>query len=471
MSFRSGICRLLFKPIRFVSAPCSPDGPEGPSAQIVSNISFQARATPPTSCCRSLILIALICFSSGGFCKTSQAADVRTSDWRILVPLGPGKPAPTTVTFVRVTLPSSILAESLAGLEDIRVVDGSATEVPYVLVVERSQALETNLPASILDRGVVPDQYQQLVCDLGEGKFLSNELRLETSARNFRRRVEILGSSDGNDWVRLKSGSHIFDQHEEFQFQNLRVAYPETGYRFLKLILWLDGGKPLDIVRVSALRVIRREVRPERVPARIVGRQEDVERKATDLLIETDLERQHLEACVPQVAQENFQRRAEVSFQDRERVWVKVGAGDLYRFKVGEIIEGQLRIPISDLNEKRFRLRIWNRDSPPLEVTSVVFERMPRVVVFQWDPSKSYRLFAGNAGANHPAYDLETATRRLDISQLPSCETGPVSPNPGYRPKETSKPWTEQHPVLLWSGLSFGVLCLGWMLLRTLREL
>ena len=147
----------------------------------------------------------------------------------------------------------------------------------------------------ILDRVIVPNQYQQVVCDLGEGNSYSNQLQLETSTQNFRRRGDLLGSADGKNWLQLKTGSHIFDHHEEFHYRNLRVVYPETSYRYLKLVLWLDGGTPLEIQGVRVARVIRKEVEPEKLPARIVRKQEDVKRKATDILLEIDLERQHLE--------------------------------------------------------------------------------------------------------------------------------------------------------------------------------
>ena len=44
-------------------------------------------------------------------------------------------------------------------------------------------------------------------------------------------------------------------------------------------------------------------------------------------------------------------------------------------------------------------------------------------------------------------------------------------PNAAFKEPKESRPWTEKHPVLLWTGLCVGVLLLGWILLRTLREM
>ena len=208
-------------------------------------------------------------------------------------------------------------------------VDDSGVEVPYLLLVERAEVQETTVPVLILDRGIVPNQYQQVVCDLGEGNSYSNQLQLETPTQNFRRRADVLGSADGKNWLQLKTGSHIFDHHEDFCYRNLRVVYPETSYRYLKLVLWLDGGTPLEIQGMRVARVIRKEVEPEKLPARIVRKQEDVKRKATDIFLEIDLERQHLETCVLEIAQENFRRRAEVAFQSKDGTWTKVGEANI----------------------------------------------------------------------------------------------------------------------------------------------
>ena len=61
---------------------------------------------------------------------------------------------------MRLTLPGQILAQAEDGLQAIRVVDGSGVEVPYLLLVERAQVQETIVPVLILDRGIVPNQYQ-----------------------------------------------------------------------------------------------------------------------------------------------------------------------------------------------------------------------------------------------------------------------------------------------------------------------
>ena len=193
--------------------------------------------------------------------------DFSLTGWRYWTALDPPKPNLAGESFVRVTLSPSILAQALPGLEDLRIVNDSGGVVPYALLVEGNRQKETRVPVAIVDPGVVPGEYQQLVCDLGPNASASNEIHVETASRNFRRRVDVLASADRRKWVDVKLGSHIFDQHEEFVYQNLRLVYPETTYRYIQLRMWLDGGEPLKITGVRVSRVVRKEVLPERMAA------------------------------------------------------------------------------------------------------------------------------------------------------------------------------------------------------------
>lgn len=390
--------------------------------------------------------------------------------WRHRAPLRLPEPASSADRFVRATLTGRVLSSAEPGLRDLRLVNREGQQVPYALLVERSRVQQTQIPVMLLDMGVVRGSYQQVVCDLGPGDHVSNELHLEFSSRNFRRRVDVLGSGDRKTWVELMAGRHIFDQHEDVVIQNLRVTYPETAYRFIQLRIWLDGGDSLSVRKVSVSRVVRHEVAPERIPAKILRREEDAEKKATDYDLDTGGERQYLESCLLEISQANFRRRAELSYQDEAGIWRRAGSAGIYRFTNGESVEEVVRMELSALMTARSRLRIWNRDSPALDVTGVVFERMPRLLVFQRIPGQEYSILVSNPDAASPAYDLDLAVSRLDLENLPRAALEELTANPAYRPMEKESPWTERHPALLWAGLSLGVALLGWILLRTLRQ-
>jgi hypothetical protein len=397
--------------------------------------------------------------------------DFRKSDWKLMAPLQTGDFKPPSGAFVRVALTGEALSRAQESLSDLRVVDDKGGEVPDILAVEKSTPQEMATPVAIRDRGEAPGRYQQLVCDLLTDGTLSKEIRLTVVGQDYVRRVDVEGSPDARTWVRLRTGAYIYDQFREIRAQNSRITYPECGYRYLKLMVWLDGGKPLDIPEVDLIRVTRRPAQHEAIPGRILNRSEDRLRKFTDLMVEVGLENQHLEKCLLEVPADIFRRRVSAAYRDRNRMWVDAGEGSIYRFKLGPGAEQNLAIPLTDVNARQVRLRIWNEDSPSLPVISATFQRMPRVLVFQWKAGRTYRLFVACPDANPASYDLTSVADQLDLQGLPALRMGATAPNPDFVPRGRRKPWTDRHPVVLWSGLATGVLLLIWMLRRTLVDL
>jgi len=404
------------------------------------------------------------------FVVPGLGAEFDAKEWKFLTPIA-SEPGVKNPQFVRITLPGWVLANAREDLLDLRLVNEDGTEVPYVLQRAEPTTHEDDVPVRILNRGIDPGRYEQLVCDLGEQRQASNQIVLSAGARDFVRRAQVDGSADGSKWIVLRTDAYIFDQREQGRhYQNLRLTFPDSTYRYLRILISLDGRQPLNINEVQVRRVGRTEVEPERVPATIVRRSEDPKRKCTDLIVETAMGKQHLEECVLSVKQENFERSVTVSYQDHRGAWQEVGNDTIHRFKTGPVVDEYLTVPVQDLNEKRFRVRIWNGDSPPLDVLSVSMQRMPRLLVFHSSPADRYRLFFGNPEAEARTYDLGGAFEKLDTLRLPRVSLKAMTPNPSFSPRPVQRPWTERHPGLVWAALAIGVLLLAGLLLKTVRD-
>ncbi len=409
-------------------------------------------------------LLSLLALAGSG----SPGDGAAFSHWRLQAEIH-SLPAGSEAQFVRLTLTPQILAEAQADWSDLRVVDDSGSERPYVSRSLGDIVEETHHELGIIDQGVVPERYQQVVCDLGEAERLSNEIRLETPDRDFHYQVQIFGSPQGTEWLLLRERAYLF-HHQDPVASNYRVSFPETSYRFLKLVLWLEGGRPLRISAIHAVRVVRRDLPAEVREARILEITQDPDRRTTDVGLDLLLRNQHFNRARVEVTTDNFSRWAEIAYQDGQQRWVRAGASSIYRFTGEDTLEEQLLVPLSDFNAKRGRLRIWNEDNPPLQVTRVFFERPTQVLIFRPEPGRSYRLLVGNQEASRPRYDLDLAVRRLDVLELPQLGLEPLAANPGYRPSVPDLPWTERNPTLLWVGLAAGGLLLLWLLRKTLRD-
>jgi len=411
---------------------------------------------------RALTLILLL--------APGTAAGLEMKEWKFQAGIQPPS-QPSSPQFVRLTLPGWVLANAREDLADLRVISASGAEIPYLLQRAENRTFHTTLPASIINRGIDPGRFEQIVCDLGERVEISNQVILYTQATNFVRKVDIAGSADGRTWITIRSGAYIFQQPGQGrELRNLTVPYPDSTYRFLRVAVWFDGGLPLKFTGAEVQRLERAEFQPETVEAAIVRQSEDAERKATDLVAETRMSKQHFEECLIDPKEENFDRPVTVSYQDHRGAWVDVGSGAIHRFTIGPTVDENLIVAINDLNQKQFRIRIWNSDSPPLSVRSLRLRRMPRMLVFNASPADRYRLFFGDDDAEPRAYDLRGALGRLDLEKLPQASLQAMAPNPSFAPKRREQPWTERHPIIIWAALALGVLLLAAMLLKTVRS-
>jgi hypothetical protein len=400
----------------------------------------------------------------------APAANFDSSSWKFRADVIPPQTDPAG--FVKITLPGWLLANASESLWDIRLVSQSGIETPYVIKVARSRAEQISLPVRTFNWATDPGRDEQVMCDLGETPQISNQLLLRTDSRDFIRTVEISGSADQYHWVVLQSKAYIFDQQEQGRHQQkLTVSYPDSSYRYLRVLVWLDGQPPIRLTGVEVLRLEKTEVQPEVVNARIVERIEDAARYATDLIVETEAGNQHLDTCVIQAKQQNFSRAITVSYRDARGTWVNVGNGNIHRFTIGDAVDTNLEVPVNELNHRRFRIRIWNGSSPPLDVTSVAMRRMPRVFVFSRSAGDRHTLYFRNSQAGLRSYDIATAVDQLDLQKLPAAALGPMTPNPAYREVVREKPWTERHPALIWIALAVGVLLLAGLLFQTVRGL
>ncbi len=404
------------------------------------------------------------------FLAPAMSADFDVSDWKFEAPVRlPAEAA--SPQFVRLTLPGWVLANAREDLWDIRIINAAGKEVPYLLQKLETRTFQSTIPTSIINRGVDPGRFEQIVCDLGDKAEVSNEVVLYTQAQNYVRKTDVAGSADGQNWIVLRSGAYIFDQEEHSRrLRNLLVAYPDSTYRYLKVMVWFDGGPPLNLTGAEVRKQEKAEFPSEVITASIVRQSEDPERKATDLLVETNLGKQHFEECLLDASQQNFERPVTVSYKDYRDAWVQAGSGAIHRFTVGPAVEENLMVPVHDLNHRQFRIRIGNYDNPPLSVRSVTMRRMPRILIFNASPGQRYRLFFANAEGVRRNYDLGGALGRLDLQKLPEASLERMTPNPSFAPREQVKPWTERHPALIWVALGVGVLLLAGMLLKTVRN-
>ena len=151
------------------------------------------------------------------------------------------------------------------------------------------------------------------------------------------------------------------------------------------------------------------------------------------------------------------------------REWQSFARGDIYRYQQGGSLTEQLSIPIPSAGAqvRYWRVQIVNHNDAPLNGVIPNLLSIPRHVILDQQPGRSYRLLYGQSQAKQPEYDL---SRRLNAKQMEAAVEGKLGPEEINSDWSDPRPWTEQHDVPLWVVLVIAVILLGYSAIRSLRR-
>jgi hypothetical protein len=399
------------------------------------------------------------------------AAAAATVERAIVAP-GPGR--------VVVALDGPVYEGARADLGDLRILDASGGEVPYL--VERVQdeaALPTQRPR-IGNRSFQPGQEAQATLDFGVPT-LKSQLTLSLSGENFRRRVKVEGRARSDPrWVTLTDSAYVFAVPGPSAARYETVALPENNFPLLRVTVYHGPDDPgtIEILDASTRPAERRRPREVALAPRLV-RNEDAPAHETILTLDLGARHQPLRGLRVDVSDRVFFRGVIVEARvdpppmhegaaGLPLAWRYLGECAIYRYEEGGEIREGLRVDVSG-RERVLRLRIRNRDDRPLAIRGVTAFVPVERLAFEARPGGQYRLRYGDPRLSAPTYDLARTAgdpalfaARAQPAALLGPRALPVAPPP-------PPPWTERNPVLLWGGLVAVVSALGAVTWRALR--
>jgi hypothetical protein len=374
---------------------------------------------------------------------------------------------------VAVRLDRHVYEAARSDLGDLRVLEESATSVPYTLDRGFPPASPERRP-EIRNRGVVPAGAATAVLDFGE-RVTKTRLALRLGGDNFRRRVVVEGSDDGRSWVTLTDEGWVFAIPGVEPVRYEVVTLPENDFAQLRVTVHPD---PRERKRVSIeeawLPSGEHRARREETLAPQWSRAAVKDSRETWLTVDLGARHQPFQGIVLEVEDERFFREVRVEAREdpvlsaSESVappdqWRAVGDGVIFRQEHAGELRESLRVDVAG-RARVVRLRIRNRDDRPLRVTDVSVAVPVERLLFE-AADGDHTLTYGAPKLTAPTYDL---ARTLDDEPVTSVAT--LGPPVRRDVVADILPWTERHPVLLWAGLLMVVAALGAVTWRALRS-
>jgi len=333
---------------------------------------------------------------------------------------------------VRVNVPVATLDAAQPGLEDLRVIDSTRNQVPYLMERLLPGPESTIRPTefhSTIENGVT-----HLNLRTGTSAPISG-VRLETPATQFMKAADVEGSNDGTTWTKLAGGDSLF------QFPTgaakLRVSLPEGEWQFLRITIDDLGSSPVPFTGAQLYKA-RTPAPAETVAVTVKSRDESP--GTTRLALDLGAANMTLGSLRIDTNESVFTRAVTLAVPEvgddgiRER---NIADGVIYRVNVNGKNEARLEVPLeSQIQTRQLLVLIRNEDSPPISIDGVRADRrLVRLTFFANQPGQ-YSLLSGNTQCAAPRYDLSALGGKLRNATAMDVIPSALAPNPNYKPPE-----------------------------------
>lgn len=375
----------------------------------------------------------------------------------------------TTVTseWARITLPPEIYGPAQPSLADLRLIDPSGRETPYLLYAQHEQCQRAWRKAPVSDTGFTPGQYSQVVVDAGSDGSPHNAVEITTDRKDFFTWTEISASDDRVNWrvVQERSPYYRFDSAGPNDGEIL--DYPLTRSRWLRL-RFLHGEQALQATSARITQEIRTEA--ERIPL-AASFQPAPQPPDSETILQTDLDQMlpPVSAFRFDSSQQGFHRAVRISTSEDGKNWRDIAHGHIYRHAAVDDAKQStvLEIGFPETHARFWRFSILNRNDPALPGLQAQLLTTPRHAAFRPETGQNYRLLYGNPFAAPARYELARISNGVQWQTAPVAALGGEMSNTAY---VSAAPWSERHPWLLWGALLSAVGVLAWIAINALRS-
>ncbi|HZZ80158.1 MAG TPA: hypothetical protein VFE62_16710 [Gemmataceae bacterium] len=355
-------------------------------------------------------------------------------------------PADSKNPLLALPIAPAIFGKSQDDLRDIRLADAKGNRVPYALRVMRTESKQTELAARQYDAGPKPKSHcYEVSLELTDVPPPGhNEIEIHTSGRDFRRRVEVLGSDnkafdDPQMLVPPKTYVALFDI-EGKPVELDRFHYDLKQFRFLRVRVFADAGTQEEIPKITSVIVRRSVATPGEfaIEPAMLGPLEQVRGDGgpgsawmIDFPARMPCEKLTFDVDSPpsgrpirvQIADPMAPRQ---DIGRTEWRWREEGGRQILDISFPEVIAQRLRLVVTDFANE------------PLQLRSVSATRCVRKLIFpKFDPGKfsePIRLYTGNTTVNPPNYVLAQKLPPIFHPVPAAVESGELTANPMYQP-------------------------------------
>ncbi|MBM3298947.1 MAG: DUF3999 family protein [Deltaproteobacteria bacterium] len=365
-----------------------------------------------------------------------------------------------------VPLDSSVLEKCRPDLGDIQIITSTGSLVPSAVAGTQSDDDAAVQAVRIYKMSKKAGKWTDIWIDKS-AKTLSRGVLIETSSRDFVRKVEIRGADNSTESYVVRLDGLIADLVGPVPIRCVSVFHQENNFRYLHVRIIDDDQPPLKLEGIGCHIPESEASHLSSVPVRVVESRQGA--GDTILILDLGEKRFPFTKLTVHTPVSQFAKKVVVSAGPSlsSEPWEKIFDGTLFRVRRDESLAENLTIRTKRQTKRYFKMEFSGSDTRSLVIDKVEASGNIPVVVFNYNPGQAYRLYYEN-----PKAELSRDTGgRLSFNPLHVGGTSSaivlgreqINSEPG-RPKEAQEP-QEPIPSLIRKGAGVLVLLIGLLLL------
>lgn len=355
-------------------------------------------------------------------------------------------------------------------LHDLRIMDSSHKEVPYVMLREPLLKSKSDFVAYEIVSQKHFSTYSEIIIHNPNKDKISN-IAFNINNSDAYKYCTIEGSEDGKQWYTVSELQELSLVYNEVYTNQYKCIYfPLNNYTYFRLLVDDWNSQPLKINTAGYFRnsVIAGKLNDVNFTKAISN---DVKNKRTVIALvfpnNQSVDRIDFKIKEPRL----FMRHAIIYAKREHKIKDKT---EMYQETFLEFdlkSDEPLYFDIPQLNEKELFIEIENKDNPPLEIESIHCKQLETYLVSDFKANQAYTLMCGDEKLKTPEYDLINFVSQIP-QLLPVAKLDAIKEVPKVTKveMEKAKPFYETQQFL-WFCLGLGAIIIFFFSKSLLKDM
>jgi hypothetical protein len=377
-------------------------------------------------------LVFLVLFTS-----ESAPAEFDTSAWKRFRNLR--IPAENSTGVAAIALESNVLEKCRPDLADIRIVSSDGSPGPFTIMEAPGDEELNPFPVRVFRIARNPGKWTDIWIDKS-AKTLTRGVLLQTSSRDFVRKVEIRGSDNGKEEYVISMDGLVMDISKPLPINSLKLMHPVNNFQYIHLRIMNDDNPPLKIEGMLCYPPSPANYLSRPMDFRLVEKRTDASANTTTLVADLGDKRFPLGRAAVVSPAGDFAAKLVLhgAASSTPQVWNKFFEGTVFRVQREEAVKEDLAAIIRPQLFRYIKVELLG-GRHPVPVDRIDLTASMRVVVFEHNRDRSYRLYYDNPSATPVPHDDKLLSANMTRIASASLETAVEEEQKNVPPREPPK--------------------------------